>query len=511
VPGSVGIRTPVLQLEHVTKAYPGVVANDDVSVDLRKDEIHAVVGENGAGKTTLMGIVYGLVRPDAGRILVDGKPAEIQVPRDAIRLGIGFVQQHFSLIPTLTVAQNVVLALRVAGEHIRIKEAGARVRELSAEYAIDVDPDAVVEDLTVGEQQRAELLKALAGRARILLLDEPNALLTPQEWKALAALLRRLAAAGVAIFLISHKLEEVVRLADRITVIRRGKVVKTLAAKDATHERLAELMIGELSARDKPAGRGARAGGATPRLEVRGLTVRSDRGGEAVKDVSFAIRAGEVLGIAGVEGSGQVELTETLAGARAPVRGSIHLDGRDITGTSVRERHRAGIAHVPADRHGAGLVGAMSVLENLSLPLADAEPYSVAGILRKRPLRERATALIERFDIRVPTPDIPAGALSGGNQQKVVLARELSGDPRAVVACYPTRGLDFHAAEDVRRLILSLREQGTAILYASVDLDELIEVSDRIIVQHHGEISGDVVAADATPEGLGLLMGGAGA
>jgi general nucleoside transport system ATP-binding protein len=506
-----GERAAVLRAERITKAYPGVVANEDVSVDLRRGEIHAIVGENGAGKTTLMGILFGLLRPDAGGILVDGKPFELHLPRDALGLGIGFVQQHFSLIPTLTVAENVVLALRGSEEPIKLSEGSARVRALSSEYGIEADPDAVVEELSVGQQQRAELLKALAGRARILLLDEPNALLTPQEWEELAAVLRRLAAAGVAIFLVSHKLEEVVRVADRITVMRRGRVVATIAAREATHQRLAELMVGELEAHERPVTGAARVGHAKPRLEVRGLSVASDRGGRAVGDVSFAIRPGEVLGLAGVEGSGQVELTEALAGGRPPERGTVHLDGRDVTRMSVRERHRAGIAHIPADRRDAGLVATLSVAENLCLPLVDGEPFSVFGVLRKRALRERADTLVERFDIRVPSPDVPAGALSGGNQQKVVLARELSGKPRAVVACYPTRGLDFHAAEVVRRLILSLRDQGAAILYASVDLDELIEVSDHILVLHHGQTSGEVAAAEATPEGLGLLMGGAAA
>jgi ABC-type uncharacterized transport system ATPase subunit len=400
-----GERAPVVQVEGITKAYPGVVANENVTVDLRPGEIHAIVGENGAGKTTLMGIVYGLLRPDAGRILVDGKPADLQVPRDALGLGIGFVQQHFSLIPTLTVAENVVLALRASDEPIALSEGGARVRALSSGYGIEVDPDAVVEQLSVGEQQRAELLKALAGRARILLLDEPNALLTPQEWEDLAAILRRLADAGVAIFLISHKLEEVVRIADRITVMRRGTIVETIAARDATHGRLAELMIGALEAGQGTVADRARSSDGELRLEARGLWVVSDRGGSAVKDVSLAIRSGEVLGLAGVEGSGQVELTEALAGARSAAQGTIRLDGRDVTRTSVRERHRAGIAHVPADRRAAGLVATMSVAENLALPLADREPFSVLGVLRRRPLRERAESLIERFDIRVPDPD----------------------------------------------------------------------------------------------------------
>lgn len=498
---------PLLQVERITKAYPGVVANDDVSLDLRRGEIHALLGENGAGKTTLMGILYGLQRPDSGRILIEGKPVTLQRPRDALALGIGYVQQHFSLIPTLTVAQNLVLALRGGDMKIKVGAGSARVRELSARYGLEVDPDAVVEDLGVGHQQRAELLKALARDTRILLLDEPSAVLTPQESVELAAILRRLAEAGVGIVLVSHKLEEILRVADRISVLRRGRHVATLAAAEATRARLAELMVGELRASDAPIDAARRAPG-PPRLEVVDLWVESDRGGYAVRGVSLAVRAGEVLGIAGVEGNGQVELTEALAGARRVSRGTVRIDGRDIGGLSVRRLQRAGITHIPADRQRTGLIATMSVAHNLLLPITEEPPYSRFRVLRQRAIRTRARELIEQFDIRVPSAGVAAGALSGGNQQKLILARELSRQPAVIVSCYPTRGLDFAASEAVQREIVARREEGAAIVYASVDLDELLSLTDRIVVLHDGLITGEVSAANATPEQLGLLMGG---
>ncbi len=502
---------PVLRLEGITKAYPRVVANDGVNIDLRAGEIHSIVGENGAGKTTLMGIAYGLQRPDAGRTLVDGQPVGIRSPRDALDLGIGYVQQHFSLIPTLTVAQNLVLALRTSADRIAVRDGSARVRELSRRFGLDVEPDTVVEEVGVGQQQRAELLKALARNARVLLLDEPNALLTPQEWEELAGILRRLADAGVGIFLVSHKLEEVLRISDRISVLRRGRLVATIPAREATNLRLGELMVGDLSAAEAEPPASERPADGSALLEVDDLWVASDRGGHAVRGVSLSIHAGEVLGIAGVEGSGQVELTEALAGARAASRGAIRMDGRDVTGMSLQARRRAGAGHVPADRATTGLIPTLSVADNLLLPVAGAPPFSRWGVLNRRAARDRARALIDRFDIRVPGPDVPAGALSGGNQQKLILARELSGQPRILLCCYPTRGLDFAATQDVRREILSHRDEGAAILFASVDLDELLAMTDRILVLHQGSAAGEVRASEATAEQLGLLMGGAAA
>jgi simple sugar transport system ATP-binding protein len=500
-------KAPLVRLEGVTKAYPGVVANDDVTLDLRSGEIHALLGENGAGKTTLMGTLYGLHRPDAGTILVEGRPVTIHSPRDALALGIGYVQQHFSLIPTLTVAENVVLSLRGADAKVSIRGGNARVRELASTYGLDVDPGALVEDLSVGEQQRAELLKALARNTRVLLLDEPSSVLTPQESEHLGLVLRRLAESGVGIFLVSHKFSEVLRIGDRISVLRRGRLVGTLDAAKASRAALAEMMVGELRSFDKRPTATARHD-APPRLEVSDLWVASERGGFAVRGVDFVVGAGEVVGVAGVEGNGQVELTEALAGVRRVARGSIRIDRRLLKGGRLRRPRRLGITHIPADRQRSGLVATMSIEDNLVLPVADQPPYSVLRVLNRRAIRKLARRLIGEFDIRTPTSIVLAGALSGGNQQKLILARELSRRPSVIVACYPTRGLDFGATEAVQQAILAHRDDGAAIVYVSVDLDELLSLSDRIIVLHDGTLQGELSAAVATPEQLGLLMGG---
>lgn len=496
--------SPIVVLEGITKAYPGVLANDEVTLDLLPKEIHTILGENGAGKTTLMGILSGLHRPDAGRILIGGEEVSFQSARDALAQGIGYVQQHFSLIPTLTVAQNAVLALRAGGVRISLAATADRMRALARRYGFDVEQDVPVEDLGVGDQQRAEILKALIREPSVLILDEPTALLTPQEAGELASLLRTLASEGVAIFLISHKLEEVLAVSDRVSVLRRGRHVETLPASQATKQRLAELMIGELRAPN----RATRLSGRTRaevRLQVDDLWVKGDRGSDAVQGVSFQVRAGEILGIAGIEGSGQVELTEALAGMRKATRGTVVIDGRRLD----RSGRKSTVAHVPADRLRSGLVRSLSVEENLVLPVADAEPFSRFGLLRPSAIRQRARDLIRRFDIRVHRPDVLAAALSGGNQQKMVLARELAGRPGVIVCCYPARGLDFAATEAVQQEIASRRDDGAAIVYASVDLEELLELTDRIVVLHRGRMAGEVPTSEATPEQLGLLMTGA--
>ena len=505
---------PLLRLEGITKVYPGVVANDDVSLDLRAGEIHTILGENGAGKTTLMGVVFGLYHADAGRVLIDGHEVRIRSPREALAHGIGYVQQHFSLIPTLTVAENLVLALRGDPSRTSVRRGPGRVRELSRSFGIEVDPHTRVEDLSVGEQQRAELLKALARETRILILDEPASVLTPQESAELSAILRRLAEAGIGIFLISHKLEEVLRVSDRFTVLRRGRLVATLPRAQVDRTRLATLMIGELSGRS--AGGRPRGGvpGAAPgaaRLEARALSVASDRGGLAVQDVSFAVRGGEILGVAGVEGSGQVELTECLAGIRRPAAGDVLVDGVVVSGLGARRVRRAGVAHVPADRAARGIIGTLTVADGLLLPAVDQAPYSRFGLLRRGRIEAEAGRLIEAFDIRPSFPGALVGSLSGGNQQKVVLAREIRDDSGVLVACYPTRGLDFAATEAVERVLVAARERGAAVLYVSTDLDELLALADRVVVLAHGRITGELGAAGATAEQLGLLMGGSAA
>jgi ABC-type uncharacterized transport system ATPase subunit len=501
-------QPPLVALERITKAYPGVLANDEISLDLEGGEIHTVLGENGAGKTTLMGILAGLHRPDAGRILVDGSPAALASPRDALALGIGYVQQHFSLIPTLTVAENAVLTLRSGGTRIGVAEASERMADASKRYRVPVELDVAVEDLSVGDQQRAELLKALIRRPRILILDEPTALLTPQESGQLAEVLKKLAGEGVGIFLISHKLEEVLAVSDRVSVLRRGRHVATLPRSGATTERLAELMIGSLATREV-ASHAPVTAERPIRLELMDVHIERDRGGEAVRGVSFKVRAGEVLGIAGLEGAGHVELIEAIAGVRRLLQGKILIDGHDRNDKVATDGGVTEIAHVPADRLRTGLIPSLSVADNLVLPNAATRPYSRFGILSKSAIRARALDLIRHFDIRVPAPTVLAGHLSGGNQQKMILARELAGRPGIIVCCYPTRGLDIAASEAVQREILSRRDDGAAVVWASVDLDELLSMTDRIIVLHQGKMTGEVLTKEATAEQLGLLMGGA--
>ncbi len=497
----------VLTADRLTKTYPGVVANHEVSIDLRRGEIHAVLGENGAGKTTLMALIYGLQQPDSGRVLLDGQPLELRSPRDALSHGIGFVQQHFSLTPTLTVAENLVLSLRSSGVSSRVREGPAKVRELSEQYGIQVPPDAVVSTLSVGMQQRAELIKALARQARVLILDEPTSVLTPQEAAELADVMKRLAANGVSIFLISHKLEEVLQIANRVTVLRRGRVVGTVDAAHTTRRALAEMMVGELAV---PAheGRAPTPTTAAPLMEATGLVVNGDNGRGGLQDISISLRPGEILGIAGVEGSGQPELIEALAGVRPIAAGRVVLDGNDVTGRSARELQQLGIAHIAADRHAAGLVASLSVADNLILPVTGDRRFNRHGVLRRMPIKAHVQGLIQEYDIRVAGPEVEAGTLSGGNQQRLVLARELSREPRVVLSCFATRGLDFASTEAVHRRILGMRDNGAAIAYASVDLDELLSISDRVLVLYQGKVAGVLPTAEADSEQLGLLMGG---
>jgi general nucleoside transport system ATP-binding protein len=501
-------QAPLVRLDGVTKAYPGVLANDAVSLELRAGEVHALLGETGAGKSTLMGVLYGLLRPDAGRIVVDAEEVAIGEPRDAMALGIGFVQQHFSLIPTLTVAENLVLALRFGGHRIGLRESVATVRELSARYGLGVEPDVVVEQLSVGAQQRAELLKALARSPRVLILDEPSSLLSPQEVERLGEVIRQLAAEGIGVILISHKLDEVLAVVDRITVLRRGRLVRTLDRADATRELLGRLMIGDLAS-TAGEGRAERRAPGEPLVEVTGLAVEGDRGEVAVDGVSLIVRRGEILGLAGLEGSGQVELVEALAGVRPSVRGAIRLDGRDVGALGVAERQRLGVGHIPADRRRAGLVGDLSVAENLLLPSIRERRFSRLGVVRRGAVREHAGELIERFGVRTSGAEVPVATLSGGNQQKVVVARELARHPSVVLSCYPTWGLDFSAAAGVHAELERQRDAGAAVLLASMDLDELLAVADRIVVMQGGRITGELPAHEATAEEIGLLMGGA--
>jgi simple sugar transport system ATP-binding protein len=501
----------LVRIEEVTKAYPGVLANDSVSLTLERGQIHAVVGENGAGKSTLMGMLYGLYRPDRGRILIDGAEVDFTSPRDALAAGVAFVQQTFSLIPTLTVAENLVLASHGAGAKISLKESRDKAVTLAERYGLQVRPGARVEELSVGERQQAELVKALAFNPRVLLLDEPTSVLTPQQATHLSTVMRQLASEGIGIFLITHKLEAVLADAVHVSVLRRGRLVGSMPSAEATTDTLATLMIGELPTRaaDTAADAGPRVRGEVL-MAVEEVWVPSPRGdGHCLEGINLDVHAGEILGIAGVEGSGQVELTETMTGVRAAERGSIRVGDQVLSSAGVRDFQAAGVGHIPADRKGDAVVEAMSVAQNLVLPVAHKAPYSRFGIVRKAAVRKYAEEMIQTYDIRVPGPDTRVGALSGGNQQKVVVARECSREPRVTVACYPTQGLDFSAMEFVWQQLRSRRDQGAAVVLASSDLDELLALSDRILVLHAGRIVGETRADDATPEKLGLMMGGA--
>jgi simple sugar transport system ATP-binding protein len=476
-------EAPLLELRGLTKRFPGVLANDNVSLDLRASEVHALLGENGAGKSTLMNILYGLYTPDEGEILLRGKPIEVGSTRAAIEHGIGMVHQHFMLIPVMTVAENI---------------------DLSERYGLIVDPDARVDRITVGQQQRVEILKALYRGAEILILDEPTAVLSPQEAQELFEIIRALKAQGKSIIFISHKLNEVLDIADRITTLRRGVVVDTIPAEGATEEGLARMMVGRdvLLRVDKTPGR---PGG--PLLEVEHLTVLNDLELEAVKDVSFEVRANEILGIAGVDGNGQSELIDAIAGLRHPSSGRIVLAGTDVTAASPRAALDAGLGHIPEDRHRRGLVLPFTLTENLALRGYRSAPNSRYGFLSLRRMVTHATRLLREFDVRGGTPTTAAFALSGGNQQKVVLAREIDGDPRLLIAAQPTRGLDVGAIEFVHRRLVEQRDEGRAVLLVSLELEEILSLSDRILVLYEGRIVAEF-GPTATEEEIGLAMTG---
>ncbi len=499
---------PVLELRGITKRFPGIVANDAVDFDLRVAEVHALLGENGAGKSTLMNVLYGLYHPDEGEILVSGKRARIHSPREAIELGIGMVHQHFMLIPVMTVAENIVLATEPTRAGVLLNYAGAveRVREISDRFGLAVDPNARIENITVGQQQRVEILKALYRGADILILDEPTAVLTPQEAGELFEVIESLKSQGKSIIFISHKLNEVLEIADRISVLRRGKMVETCTREGATEDSLARAMVGRevLLRVDKTPARPAE-----PLLEVEDVRVLDDRGLEAVRGVSLAVRAGEILGIAGVDGNGQSELIDAITGLRRIDSGRVRVAGREFEHASARQMLDAGIGHIPEDRHRRGLVLDFTLAENIALH-DYAEPASSRfGWLFPRRLIERARRLLREFDVRGGAPETRAGALSGGNQQKVVIAREVSRNPRVLLAAQPTRGLDVGAIEYVHRRLVEERDKGRAILLISLELDEILSLADRILVIYEGRIVGEY-PPDASEEELGVAMTGGG-
>ncbi len=498
----------ILEVKGVSKQFPGVLACDDVNFDLHKGEIHALLGENGAGKSTLMNLIYGLHNPDKGEIFVNGELAAIHSPNDSIALGIGMVHQHFMLIPVFTVAENVMLGDEtVKRGSLDRASVAARINEISKQYGLDIDPNAVVGDLPVGLQQRVEIVKTLYRHAKIVIIDEPTAVLTPQEAEDLFRIMHDLTARGVSIIFITHKLKEVLAVSDRITVMRAGRVVNTVNPAETDSAQLANMMVGRqviltVDKKDHEA--------AEEVLEVEGLTVRDQRDLETVHGVSFSVRAGEVLGIAGVQGNGQTELSEALTGLRHPTGGKVTISGKDLTGKPPRTITEAGLAHIPEDRQRHGLVLSYSITDNMALCDYYRPPFSRRGVIQPRALDENANKLIQEFDVRTPSAFVNAGKLSGGNQQKVIVARELSrSGVKLVIANQPTRGLDVGSIEYIHSEIIEMRDSGIAVLLISAELDEIMALSDRIAVMYRGQIVAVVETKKTNREQLGLWMAGA--
>ena len=499
-----------LELKDITKRFPGVLANDRISISADRGEVLGLLGENGAGKTTLMNILSGLYRPDSGEILIDGEPRTFDDPREAIVAGIGMVHQHFQLVPVFDVVESVALgAESVTGPlgTFDRKTARKRVVELSTQYGLNVDPDATIEDLPVGVRQRVEILKALYRRSDILVLDEPSAVLTPAETEELFGIIRGLAEGGTTVIFITHKLSEVLEVADRVTVLRRGHVAGTVDPSTTTREELANLMVGrdvELT---------VARGQATPGdvvLSLNDVFIMDDRFQMAVKGVSLDVRAGEIVAVAGVQGNGQTELVEALAGLRTIDSGSITISGGSIANASPRHVADLGVAHIPEDRMRDGLIGGMSVAENYILDSYHREPYSSNGMLHAKAVDAAAEQGVKDFDIRTPSIDTMAGSLSGGNQQKVVVAREFSRPVKLVIAAQPTRGLDVGSIEYIHSRLVEQRDAGAAILIVSTELDEILAVGDRVAVMFGGRIAGILEGVEATRESVGMLMGGGG-
>jgi len=515
--------SPMLEMKGITKRFPGVLANDNVDFDVYPGEVHTLLGENGAGKSTLVKILYGLYPADEGEVLIDGEVVTLDSPTDAIEHGVGMIHQHFMLVPTLTVAENVSLGLKSSrGALTDLKTVSERISELSKQYGLDIDPSALVWQLSVGERQRVEIIKALYRDARLLILDEPTAVLTPQEVDQLFVTLRQLTDDGRGLIFISHKLHEVLALSTRITVLRRGAVTGQIPVEGATRESLANMMVGravKLSPDKLPAEPGEVA------LEVRDLTVMGDRGLISVDHLDLSVRRGEILGIAGVSGNGQRELAETIAGLRQPDSGTIEVAGIDVTGSRPRKIREAGLAYVPEERMREGAIGDFTVWENLLLIDYASPEFLRSGFFRFGAIKEHSQDLVETFDIRTPSLETSCGSLSGGNIQKVIMARELSSAPTVLVASQPTRGVDIGAAEYIHRRLIDKRNEltdaefiqakliehrnaCTAILMISEDLDEIFGLSDRIAVIYEGRIMGIVDPATATREEVGLMMAG---
>ncbi|HHW83418.1 MAG TPA: ABC transporter ATP-binding protein [Actinomycetales bacterium] len=494
-----------LELRGITKRFGNFTANDSIDLVVEAGEIHSLLGENGAGKSTLMNVLYGLYTADEGEILLDGVPQSFDGPGDAMAAGIGMVHQHFMLVPVFTVAENVILGNESTSFAGQLDMTGARekVREIASRFGFHVDPDAVIEDLPVGVQQRVEIIKALSRDANVLIFDEPTAVLTPQETDELMEIMRQLKAEGKAIVFITHKLREVREVADKITVIRRGKVVGE-ASPTSTDAELAELMVGRAVELVVPKGEPQYSDSL---FEVSGLEVTDESGMVVVDDVSFSIRGGEVLVVAGVQGNGQTELAEAIVGLRRASGGSVRLDGEELIGKTVRRVLDEGVGFVPEDRSVEGLVGALTVAENLILDRTNDPEFVRMGSLRLGVLEEFATAAVDEFDIRTGSINAAVGTLSGGNQQKVVIARELSRELKFLLASQPTRGVDVGSIEFIHRRIIEARDSGVPVLVVSTELDEAANLGDRILVMYHGRIAG-IVPADTPRHELGLLMAG---
>ena len=500
-------QQPILQLSGISKRFGSFYANKDVNFDLRAGEVHCLVGENGAGKSTMMNMLYGLLKPTEGSISMDGRPVEINGPRHAIDLGIGMVHQHFMLIPVFTVAENIVLADEpTQGMRLDIKAAEQRVAELSEQYGLSVDPAARVQDITVGQQQRAEILKALFRKARILILDEPTAVLTPQEIDELLNVVRQLRDEGMSIIMISHKLKEVLSIADRISVLRRGEMVGTVDAAGQTEQSLARMMVGRDVLLQVEKGESIPE---RPVLQMQDVWVKDDRELDAVRGATFEVHAGEIVALAGIDGNGQEELVDAIAGLRPLERGRIVLDGEDVTGLSPHEISRAGLAHIPQDRLRRGMIVDFDLRENAILHDWDKPDIVRFGVIDREASAERAQMLIDMYDVRSGAGIVSrAGSLSGGNQQKLVIAREIQRDPKLLIAAQPTRGVDIGAIEFIHKRLVEERDAGTAVLLVSLEMQEVLSLADRIVVIFEGEIVAEYEGGTVDEQQLGLAMVG---
>jgi len=500
----------VVEMLNIRKEFTGVVANDNITLTLRKGEIHALLGENGAGKSTLMSILFGLYQPDEGTIRVKGNQVHIANPNVANELGIGMVHQHFKLVHNFTVTENIILGLEPKrfGIHVDLRSASNRIRALSEQYGLNVDPDAKIEDISVGMHQRVEILKMLYRNADVLIFDEPTAVLTPQEIIELMHIMKDMTAEGKSILLITHKLKEIKAVADRCTVIRRGRYIGTVDVAETDEARMAEMMVGREVSFVVP--KEPRVPGEVI-LSVEHLSVLNNRKVLGLKDFSIEVRAGEIVGVAGVEGNGQTELVEALTGLRKPESGHIFIKGKDIADHSIRDRFRAGMAHIPEDRQKRGLVLDYSIEDNMVIEIYSLPPFAKRGLLVRREIRKYAETIIREFDVRSGQGALsPARQMSGGNQQKAIVGREISGNPDILIAVQPTRGLDVGSIEYIHQRLVEQRDQGKGVLLVSLELDEILNVSDRIVIVSHGERVGEVVAAETDENEVGLMMAGVG-